>query len=138
MEQFNYDEWKKNPKRKVVTRDGRVVEIIDYNPRLIAYPVKVKVENRILQVAPNGKYDAFKKSKNDLFFLYDIVYIPQPEATNGLRWRKCQAGYKFPSDAIVIPQDERTTDTDPRLVRCAVWDSIYILVSDLKKLPIEE
>lgn len=57
---------------------------------------------------------------------------------NKLVWRKCHAGYKFPSDAIVIPQDERTTDTDPRLVRCAVWDSIYILVSDLKKLPIEK
>jgi len=55
-----------------------------------------------------------------------------------VKWRKCKAGYKFPSDAIVIPQDERTTDTDPRLVRCAVWDSIYILVSDLKKLPIGE
>lgn len=55
-----------------------------------------------------------------------------------VKWRKCKAGYKFSSDAIVIPQDERTTDTDPRLVRCAVWDSIYILVSDLKKLPIEE
>lgn len=54
-----------------------------------------------------------------------------------LKWRKCKAGYKFPSDAIVIPQDSRTEDTDPRLVRCAVWDSIYILVADLKKLPIE-
>lgn len=60
------------------------------------------------------------------------------QTTNGISWRKCKAGYKFPSDAIVVPQDERTTDTDPRLVRCAVWDSIYILVSDLKKLPIEE
>lgn len=57
---------------------------------------------------------------------------------NKLVWRKCHAGYKFPSDAIVIPNDERTTDTDPRLVRCAVWDSIYILVSDLKNLPSEE
>ena len=60
------------------------------------------------------------------------------QTINGISWRKCKAGYKFPSDAIVVPQDERTTDTDPRLVRCAVWDSIYILVSDLKKLPIEE
>ena len=52
-------------------------------------------------------------------------------------WRKCKAGCKFSGDAIVIPQDERTTDRDPRLVRCAVWDSIYILVNDLKSLPIE-
>lgn len=54
-----------------------------------------------------------------------------------LVWHKCKAGYKFPSDAIVIPDDERTTDRDPRLVRCAVWDSKYILINDLKKLPVE-
>lgn len=54
-----------------------------------------------------------------------------------LVWRKCKAGYKFPSDAIVIPDDDRTTDRDPRLVRCAVWDSKYILIEDLKKLPVE-
>jgi hypothetical protein len=54
-----------------------------------------------------------------------------------LKWRKCKAGYKFPSDAIVIPDDERTTDRDPRLVRCAVWDSKYILVDELKKLPVD-
>lgn len=53
-------------------------------------------------------------------------------------WRKCKSGHKFQSDAIVIPNDERTTDRDPRLVRCAIWDSIYILVSDLKNLPIKE
>jgi len=54
-----------------------------------------------------------------------------------VKWRKCKAGYKFPSDAIVIPDDERTSDRDPRLVRCAVWDSKYILIDDLKKLPIK-
>ena len=54
-----------------------------------------------------------------------------------IQWRRCKAGYKFPSDAIVIPDDERTTDRDPRLVRCAVWDSKYILIDDLKKLPVD-
>lgn len=54
-----------------------------------------------------------------------------------IKWRRCKAGYKFPSDAIVVPDDERTTDRDPRLVRCAVWDSKYILYEDLKKLPTE-
>lgn len=58
------------------------------------------------------------------------------EQVGVLKWRKCKAGYKFPSDAIVIPQGV-PQDTDPRLVKCAVWDSIYILVEDLKKLPIE-
>ncbi len=54
-----------------------------------------------------------------------------------LKWRKCKAGYKFPSDAIVIPDDKRTIDRDPRLVRCAVWDSKYILIEELKKLPVD-
>lgn len=132
MEQFSYEEWVKNPQRKVVTRDGRVVKIIDYNPRLTAYPVKVEVENRIFQVTPNGEYDAFKISKNDLFFIDKSI-----KTTNGLCWRKCHAGYKFTSDAIVIPDDDRTTDRDPRLVRCAVWDSKYILIDELKKLPVD-
>ena len=69
---------------------------------------------------------------------YDIAH---PEAkieqVGVLKWRKCKAGYKFPSEAIVIPQDSRTNDTDPRLVKCAVWDSKYILIEDLKKLPTE-
>lgn len=45
-------------------------------------------------------------------------------------WRTCKAGYKFDSDAIVVGLGE---DKDPRLVRCAVNDSKYILVSDLLK-----
>ena len=56
---------------------------------------------------------------------------------NKIVWRKCKAGYKFPSEAIVIPRDSRTNDTDPRLVKCAVLDSKYILIEDLKKLPEE-
>lgn len=68
----------------------------------------------------------------------EILHEEENKTNDGLMWRKCKAGYKFPSDAIVIPNDDRTTDRDPRLVRCAVWDSIYILVSDLKNLPIEE
>lgn len=53
-----------------------------------------------------------------------------------LGWRRCKAGTAFKSDTIVIPDDPNTNDRDPRLVRCAVWDSIYISVDDLRKLPI--
>jgi len=138
MEQFNYTEWKKNPERKVVTRCGEEVIVRGLKTNY-EYPVEVE--------RSAGNYDYYTKDgvfikgaydERDLFFADDVEDKAQPETTNGLCWRKCKAGYKFPSDAIVIPQDERTTDTDPRLVRCAVWDSIYILVSDLKKLPIEE
>lgn len=44
------------------------------------------------------------------------------------RWRKCNAGHKFDGDAIVIGLGD---DKDPRLVRCAVNDSKYIMVKDL-------
>lgn len=137
MEQFNYDEWKKNPKRKVVTRTGEEVTITGYKTNYY-FPVEVLRNNgRYEYYSKKGEYLCGAHDECDLFFAYDSIYIPQPEATNGLCWRKCKAGYKFPSDAIVIPDDERTTDRDPRLVRCAVWNSKYILVDELKKLPVE-
>ena len=137
MERFSYTEWKKNPERKVVTRKGEEVSVKGYKTGY-HYPVKVELNNGdYIYYTDGGNYVEGSISELDLFFAYDCVYISQPEATNGLCWRKCHAGYKFPSDAIVIPDDERTTDRDPRLVRCAVWDSKYILIDDLKKLPVK-
>lgn len=54
-----------------------------------------------------------------------------------IKWRMCSAGKAFPSDAIVIPVGN-PKDKDPRLVRTAIWDSKYILVSDLLKLRTEK
>ena len=51
-------------------------------------------------------------------------------------WRKCGPGHAFKEDAIVVGLGE---DKDPRLVKCAVNASKYLLVSDLLKyLPEEE
>lgn len=50
-------------------------------------------------------------------------------------WRKCTAGTKFDGDAIIVGLGD---DRDPRLVRCAVNDSKYILVRDLAELPYAE
>jgi len=52
---------------------------------------------------------------------------PSPNASVPM-WRICKAGHKFNSDAIVVGLGE---DKDPRLVRCAVNDSKYIIVKDL-------
>lgn len=49
-------------------------------------------------------------------------------------WRHAEAGRSFGKDTIVLYDG----DPDPRLVRCAVNDCIYIHVDDLKKLPIDE
>ena len=46
-------------------------------------------------------------------------------------WRKCKAGHAFKDDAIVVGLGE---DKDPRLVKCAINDSKYILVKDLLKM----
>lgn len=140
MEQFSYEEWKKNPQRKVVSRRGNEVKDIQYCNTPHIYCIKAKECDYFVTYTKNGEYLQGTENDLDLFFadVEDKAQpIAQPEATNGLYWRKCKAGYKFPSDAIVIPNDERTTDRDPRLVKCAVWDSIYILIEDLKTLPIE-
>lgn len=52
------------------------------------------------------------------------------------KWRKCGPGHAFKEDAVVVGLGE---DKDPRMVRCAVNASKYLLVSDLLKyLPEEE
>jgi len=130
MVRFDYYEWKRNPKREVVTRDGRNAKIVGYDVKSMIYPVLIEVDKKEYQVTLRGLKYSCLFSDDDIFFKdYD---------KQELKWRKCEAGYKFPSDAIVIPDDERTTDRDPRLVRCAVWDSKYILIEDLKKLPVYE
>lgn len=49
-------------------------------------------------------------------------------------WKRAKAGRNFGKDTIIIPDG----DKDARLVRCAVYDCIYILVEDLLQFPIEE
>ena len=54
--------------------------------------------------------------------------------SDALMWRRAKAGRSFGKDTIVLYDG----DPDPRLVRSAVNDCIYIYVDDLKKLPIDE
>lgn len=133
MKPFNYDEWKKNPRLKVITKSGIPVKFKDFY-KGERYPLFVVLNNSETHCyTKNGKYIQNKSNEYDLYFADE-----QPDNKESeLMWRKCKSGYKFPSDAIVIPDDERTTDRDPRLVRCAVWDSKYILIDDLKKLPVD-
>lgn len=48
-------------------------------------------------------------------------------------WRKAKAGHNFGKDTVVLYNG----DPDARLVRCAIYDCIYIHVEDLLKLPKE-
>ena len=54
--------------------------------------------------------------------------------TKGLMWRRAKAGRNFGKDTVVLNDG----DPDARLVKCAVYDCLYIHVEDLKKLPIED
>lgn len=47
---------------------------------------------------------------------------------NEIEWKRMTAGYRFPSDAVIIYDH----DPDPRLSRCAIYDGWYLLVSELK------
>jgi hypothetical protein len=54
-----------------------------------------------------------------------------------VKWRICKAGFSFPEEALVIPQGVPGQEY-PRIAKCAVWDSRYILLSDLMKLRIKD
>lgn len=45
MEQFNVDKWLQDKSRKVVTRDGRDVEIVKYNMKGTHFPVLYVISN---------------------------------------------------------------------------------------------
>lgn len=103
MERFSFKEWIKNPQRKVVSRRGNEVSDIEYIKERVQYCIGA-TENRCKYFfTENGEYLEDNTTSLDLFFADDIVDIAQPKTTNGLVWRKCKAGYKFPSEAIVIP-----------------------------------
>ena len=74
MKQFNLDDWLKNNKQKVITREGKPVKIIYIDSPDKAYPIVGFVES---YVNPNI-WDAFgfyyngnNKSNYDLFFADD-------------------------------------------------------------------
>ena len=73
MKQFNLEEYFKNPKRKVITRDGRNVRIVCTDMIGTSYPILV-----VCRVNPthdcyysytlNGKHNLGVDSRLDLFF----------------------------------------------------------------------
>ena len=70
MKQFNLEEYLKNPKKKVVTKDGRSVRIIctDFdNPK---FPVIGEIEggNWPISFTTMGLFNSYGESNHDLFF----------------------------------------------------------------------
>lgn len=74
MKQFNLDDWLKNKKQKVITRDGRPVRIICWDSPNELFPIVGFIEG---DSGPNT-WDVFgffnrghKETKYDLFFAND-------------------------------------------------------------------
>ena len=69
MKPFNLDEYLKNPKRKIITRDGRNVTIhcTNYNSN---FPIVAEIEGAHSSDSFNkeGKFYQISDSENDLFF----------------------------------------------------------------------
>lgn len=133
MEQFNYKEWKKNPQRKVVMRSGEEVTVKGYKTGY-DYPVEVELINgNYNYYTKDGVFIDGARDERDLFFADDVGDKAQPKTINGIYWRKAKAGHNFGKDTVVLYNG----DPDVRLVRCAVYDCIYIHIEDLLKLPKE-
>lgn len=93
MQQFSLEEYLENPRRKVVTRDGREVEIY-YSPnsRILLIGATTS-DNEIHQYTKDGfQCDTFNQAKNDLFFadeedeltefekwIYDLINPSDPD-----------------------------------------------------------
>ena len=109
MKQFSLEEYLKNPKRKVITRDGKDVRIIctDFNNE--TYPIVGEIPNMIIPVIFTKEGLVYERttSMDDLFFapekhegyacihfnegiyyLDDTIYASKEEADNNAqRWR---------------------------------------------------
>ena len=68
MEQFSLEKYLENPSRKVVTRDGREVDIY-YSSTSKTPLIGRTSDNEIYQYTKDGfQCDTFNQAKNDLFF----------------------------------------------------------------------
>ena len=71
MKQFSLEEFKKNPNRKVVTREGMTVRILCTDSKN-TYPIVALVSNGAVESTenymPDGSYLENEENKFDLFF----------------------------------------------------------------------
>ena len=72
MKAFNLEEYLKNPKRKVVTRDGRNVRIVCTDVKSELYPVLALVDNWGAEICNSytkeGRFLPGNEAHRDLFF----------------------------------------------------------------------
>ena len=75
MKQFNLEEYRKNPSKKVVTRDGRPVKRVLCTDAMGSYPIVVLIENHdgtsddAIKYTKDGRYFTKGTDNKDLFFV---------------------------------------------------------------------
>ena len=74
MKQFSLDEFKKDPNRKVITRDGHSVRIICTDAKY-SYPIVGLVSQNDYEVTYNFRKDGFATSYGDSD--YDLFFAPE-------------------------------------------------------------
>lgn len=116
MEQFNLDEYLKNPSRKVVTRDGRSARIICTNRLDETYPVIALVNNEDSEICYS--YSVFGNVYQDanIYSELDLLFAPEKKSA----WINL---YKMNS---IISPGPRAYDTKEEAESAAGDKSYYI------------
>lgn len=126
----------------VITRDGYKVFNIkcrktDNPNNALSAQIRMGGEGEhptTFMIGKDGKMFPWMEHGFDLFMAEETdVFCHEEFDDETIKWRKAKAGRNFGKDTVVLYNG----DPDARLVRCAIYDCIYIHVEDLLKLPKE-
>ena len=94
MKPFNLDEYLKNPKRKVVTRDGRNVTILCTNYCIKPIIAQIEDHNFSRAFTEDGRYYI-----SDIISPYDLFFAPEKHEgwINVYKWGD---GYRYTGDVF--------------------------------------
>lgn len=113
MKQFNLEEYLKNPKKKVVTRDGRSVRIICTDFDNPIYPVIGEIKGATLPMSftASGRHYTVVESPIDLFFSPEkhegwVNIYPGPNPGVGIYKSEEEAKYWASTEVIATAKIE--------------------------------
>ena len=102
MEQFNLDEYLKNPSRKVVTRDGWNVRIICTDKKGNDYPVVALIEWEKTEEVCDYTIDGYL---NGRITDYDLFFAPEKHEGWVNIYRDSNIGYTYTGTVFDSPED---------------------------------
>ena len=114
MKRFNLEEYLANPNKKLVTRDGRVVERILCTDAMGAYPIVALVKiydgtsDRAIMYTKEGMYINGQTNGYDLFFASEKhegwinIYHNNPYCQNVIYASEEEARHKGGTDCVTV------------------------------------